>query len=94
MDNLNLWRVGSATALTAAMINLICAVAVYMFPAATLGFISSWAHGLNLNIVISKTTLIFGSVANGIFNVTLTGFLIGVLFALFYNLAGLCPRCR
>lgn len=94
MDKLNPWRVGSATALTAAMINLICAVAVYMFPAATISFVSSWAHGFDLNILLSKTPLTFDGIADGIFNVMLTGFLIGVLFALFYNLVGFCPKCR
>lgn len=94
MDKLNPWRVGSATGLSAATINLICAAAVYLFPVATINFVSSWAHGFDLNILLSKTQLTFDGIADGIFNVTLTGFLIGVLFALFYNLVGFCPKCR
>lgn len=94
MNTLNPWRVGSTTASTAAMINLICAIAVYMFPAATVRFVSSWAHGFDLNILLRKTPLTFDGIADGIFNVTLTGFMIGVLFALFYNLVGFCPKYR
>lgn len=40
MDKLNPWRVGSATALTAAVANLVCAIAVYKFSAATVNFVS------------------------------------------------------
>ena len=94
MDKLNPWRVGSATGLSAAMINLICAAAVYLFPVATINFVSSWAHGFDLNILLSKIPLTFVGIADGILNVTLTGFLIGVLFALSYNLVGFCPKCR
>ena len=64
MDKLNPWRVGSATALTAAIISVACVAAVYFFPE---GFVY------------------------GLFNVTLTGFLVGTLYAWLYNLTG-CTR--
>lgn len=94
MDKLNPWRVGSATALTGAVVNMVCAFAVYMFPVATISFVNSWAHGFDLNILISRTLLTFDGIASGILNVTLTGFLIGVLFAFLYNLVGFCPKCQ
>lgn len=94
MDNLNPWRVGSATALTAATISLVCAAAVFLFPEGSISFVNAWTHGLDFTIIKSARPLTFEGVANGLFNVTLTGFLVGALFACFYNLIRKCPWCH
>lgn len=94
MDRLNPWRVGSATALTAASLSILCAVAVYLFPEQTLSFANSWTHGLDLTVLRSNKPWTLDGVAMGLFNVTITGFLVGALFACCYNLAGCCSICR
>ena len=45
MDKLNPWRVGGAVAMTAAIINLVCVVAVYLFPEGTGNFMNASVHG-------------------------------------------------
>lgn len=96
MDKLNPWRVGGATALTASVLSVICAAAVYLFPVGTLEFVNSWTHGLDLTSLRSDRAWTLGGLAFGLFNVTLTGFLIGALFACCYNMAGnfKCGGCR
>ncbi|OGV78196.1 MAG: hypothetical protein A3I83_01610 [Methylotenera sp. RIFCSPLOWO2_02_FULL_45_14] len=94
MNTLNPWRVGSAIALTAAIVNVICAVAVYLFPDGTISFINSWTHGLDLTVLRNNKPWTVDSMANGLFNVTLIGFLFGALFACCYNLVGKCRCCR
>ena len=94
MDTLNPWRVGSAMALTAAVISVVCAAAVYLFPAGTVNFVNSWTHGLELTVLRSEKPWTLGSLAYGLFNVTLTGFLVGALLACSYNLVKKCPWCH
>lgn len=88
MDRLNPWHTGSATALMAAVVSVTCAVAVYLFPEGTLEFVNSWTHGLDLTSLRSNRAWTLGGLAHGLFNVTLTGFLAGALYAGCYNLTG------
>jgi hypothetical protein len=92
MDKLNPWRVGSATALTVAVISVVCSVAVYLFSQGTIDFVNSWTHGLDFTMLSTDKPLTLSSLAFGLFNVTLVGFLAGALFAWCYNLAGKCCR--
>lgn len=87
---LNPLRVGSAMALTAAAISLVCTAAVYLFPEAVVGFVNAWVHGLDLSLIVSDKPWTLGGVAYGLFGVSLTGFLGGALFAVCYNLTGRC----
>lgn len=93
MDKLNPWSVGGATALTAAIISLVCAVAVYLFPDGMVNFVNAWVHGLDLAILRSDKPWTLGGLAYGLFGVSLTGFLSGALFASCYNLMGKCRGC-
>jgi hypothetical protein len=94
MDRLNTWRTGGATALTAALLSVVCAAAVYLFPEGTLDFVNSWTHGLDLTTLRSDRPWTLGGLAYGVFNVSLTGFVTGVLFAWCYNLLGKCACWR
>jgi len=94
MDKLNPWRVGSAMAVTAGTLSLVCAAAVMLFPEQTVAFVNSWTHGLDLTALRSNKPITLESLGYGLFNVTLTGYLIGVLFAGCYNLVARCPFCR
>ncbi len=87
---LNPWHVGSAMALTAAVISVVCTVAVFLFPDGTVGFVNAWVHGLDLTLLMSDKPWTLGGLAYGLFGVTLTGFLGGALFAVCYNLIGRC----
>lgn len=94
MDKLNLFRAGSALAITAGTFNLICALAVFLFPDGTISFVNAWAHGLDLTMIKSSKPWTLEEFTYGLFGVTLTGFLSGVMFAFCYNLVGNCPACR
>lgn len=86
MDKPNPWRVGSALALTAAILSLVCAVAVYLFPDGTVEFVNSWTHGLDLAVLRGDKPWTLGGLAYGLFDVSLSG----ALFACCYTLAGRC----
>ena len=88
MNKLDPWRTGSAVALTAAIVSIVCALAVYLFPEGTVDFVNSWTHGLDLTLLRSDRPMTPGSVLSGLFNVSLTGFVIGALFAWARNLVG------
>ena len=94
MEKLNPWRVGGAMALTAAVISLVCTVAVFLFPDGAVNFVNAWVHGLDLGVLKSDKAWTLGGLACGLFGVSLTGFLSGALFACCYNLVGKCPACR
>lgn len=86
MTRLNPLRAGLALALTAAIANIVCAAAVYVFPDGTVAFVNSWTHGLDLVVLQREKPWTPGGLLLGIFNVALTGFLLGALFAWCRNL--------
>lgn len=94
MEKLNPLRVGGAMALTAAVISLVCMVAVFLFPDGTINFVNAWVHGLDLTILKSDKPWTLSGLAYGLFGASLTGFLSGLLFACNYNLVSRCPSCR
>lgn len=90
---LNPWRVGSAMALSAAVISVVCTVAVFLFPEGMVGFVNAWVHGLDITLLMSDKPWTVGGLVYGFLGVTLTGFLSGALFAVCYNLSGRCSGC-
>ncbi len=94
MDRLNPLRTGSALALTAAVISLVCTAAVFLFPDGMVNFVNAWVHGLDLGVLKSSKEWTVGGLAYGLFGVSLTAFLSGMLFAVCYNLTGKCLACR
>ena len=93
MEKLNPWYVGSAMALTAAVASLVCTAAGYISPDGMINFVNAWVHGLDWVVLKSDKAWTLGGLAYGLFGVTLTGFLGGVLFACSYNLVSKCPVC-
>jgi hypothetical protein len=91
MTTLNPLRAGIALALTAAIANIVCAVAVYLFPDGTVAFVNSWTHGLDLVVLQSDKPWTVGGLLLGVFDVALTGFLLGMLFAWCRNLTAERP---
>ena len=94
MTTLNPLRAGIALALTAAIANIVCAAAVYMFPDGAVAFVNSWTHGLDLVVLQSDKPWTLGGVLFGICNVAVTGFLVGALFAWCSNLTAEGPAAR
>jgi hypothetical protein len=88
MNKLDPWRTGIAVALTAAIVSIVCALAVYLFPQGTVEFVNSWTHGLDLTLLREDRPMTLGSLLSGLVNVSLTGFVIGALFAWARNLIG------
>ena len=86
MNKLDPWRTGIAVALTAAIVSIVCALAVNLFPQGTVDFVNSWTHGLDLTLLRSDRPMTVVSVLSGVFNISLTGFVIGALFAWARNL--------
>lgn len=85
MDTLNPWRAGGATALTAAIMSAVCALAVYLYPQATVDFVNSWTH-IDISTLIVERPMTLVGLALGLFNISPAGFLTGALFAGCYNL--------
>ena len=94
MTSLNPWRTGIAVALTAAIVSIICAATAYVFPDGTVAFVNSWTHGLDLTLLQSAKPWTLGSLLLGTFNVAVTGFLVGALFAWCRNLTVGRPVAR
>ena len=88
MNRLDPLHTGAAVALTAALVSILCAIAVYLFPEGTVEFVNSWTHGLDLTVLRSDRPMTLGSVVLGVINVALTGFVLGVLFSSADNLIG------
>ena len=81
MTKLDPLRTGAAVALTVAMVSILCAVSVYLFPDGTVEFVNSWTHGLDLTVLRTGRPITAGSFVLGLFNASLTGFVVGALFA-------------
>ncbi|GBG14776.1 MFS transporter [Novimethylophilus kurashikiensis] len=86
MNKLNPWQVGGAMALTLAIINVICAILVSLFPDLIVSFVNAWTHGIDLTVLQTSKSMTLGSVILGVINVAVTGFLVGSLYAACYNL--------
>ena len=95
MNNLKPWAVGAALAITVALAYTICAAAFALRPEETLAFFNAWFHGIDLRMLKpAASTFTLGVFFYGLSGVTLTGFIIGAIYAVVYNLIGCCPGCR
>ena len=86
MNKLDPLRTGAAAAITVAIISILCASSVYLFPDDTVEFVNSWTHGLDLTVLRTDRPMTTGSFLLGLFNASLTGFGVGALFAWVRNL--------
>ncbi len=74
-----------AAALTTAVVYLVCAVSIWLFPDLSMSIAQSWFHGLDLS-KISAFNLTLGSVVLGLITATIGGGLIGYLFGWSFEL--------
>ena len=85
MDKKNPLSTGIASAVTFALLSILCAVAFMVAPDATIDFFGAFMHGLDLNTARSAAPLSLGRVLYGVIGLAIIGFIAGLLFAWTYN---------
>lgn len=85
MERLHPITVGSAMAITLAIVNTVCALIVWLWPEAALGIIGSFAHGLDFRAVQSAEPLELGRFLIGLISIAAIGFVLGAVYAWSYN---------
>lgn len=86
MNKLQPLHVGAALALTAALLNVLCALLVLLFPDGSIDFVNAWSHGLDLRSIKSVRPATWESFGYGLIGVALVAFVVGTVFAGCYNL--------
>jgi hypothetical protein len=88
VNRLNVWKFALAAAITFAALSAICAVAAFISPDATIGVFNSWAHGLDLKLLVPPggKPITAGQVISGVVSAAIVSFVGGALLAGCYNL--------
>ncbi|KKS22410.1 hypothetical protein A3A55_03845 [Candidatus Roizmanbacteria bacterium RIFCSPLOWO2_01_FULL_40_14] len=73
-----------ATAVTVAVIYIVCALGVLLFSNVSMTIAQSWFHGLDLSKIYTSNVTV-GSFILGLVTSTTGGWLIGYVFATAYN---------
>jgi hypothetical protein len=94
MNKLNPWAVGGALAITAAIVYLVCAAVVFLWPGGTLEFFNAWFHGLDLSALKATKPMTAAVFFYGLSGAVVSTFAVGAVFAVSYNLVRRCPGCR
>lgn len=76
------WVVGAAFAVTIAVVYMACAVAVLLFPDATLAFFNTWFHGVDLTLIERDPAnpLTFNDWGTGFATAVVGGFVAGAIY--------------
>ncbi len=85
MDKKNPLSTGIASAVTFALLSILCAIAFMVAPDATIDFFGAFMHGLDLNTARSAAPLSLGRVLYGVIGLAIIGFIAGFVFAWTYN---------
>lgn len=87
MKSLDAWRFGAAAALTFSIVYAVCALAVVLFPDATIDFFNNWFHGLDLRLLKPPEgrPLTVGQFFRGLLSAAIVSFAVGSVLAGFYN---------
>ncbi|HCS79289.1 TPA: hypothetical protein DIV55_06155 [Patescibacteria group bacterium] len=75
----------NATAATIAVIYIVCAISVLFFPDIAMTVARSWFHGIDISTLTLSTQTNTSSLVLGFVTATGGGWLLGYLFASFYN---------
>ena len=75
----------NATAATVALLYIVCAVSVLLFPDISMTIARSWFHGIDISKLALSTQTNPGSLVLGFVTATGGGWLLGYIFAIFYN---------
>jgi 2TM family of unknown function (DUF5676) len=76
---------GTAVAVTAALLNSLCAVAVALWPEESIRFANTWIHGLDLQMIKATAPLTLPAFLRGLIGIAAIGFITGVVYAWVYN---------
>ena len=85
MAKLSVLSVGIALGVTSALMSMLCALAVAIWPDAAFDFFGAIMHGLDLSAVKSTTPLSPGRALYGVVGLGIFGLLAGVVYASIYN---------
>ncbi len=75
----------NATAATVAVVYIFCALGVLLFPDISMTIARSWFHGIDISKLTLSTQTNSGSLVLGFITATGGGWLLGYIFASFYN---------
>jgi hypothetical protein len=92
MDRLNPWKIGIAAAITSSITYTVCAVAVDLFPEASITFFNAWFHGLDLSLIRAHKPDLVGVFIYGLVGVAVTAFFVATIYATVYNLVSFGAR--
>jgi hypothetical protein len=75
----------NATAATVAVIYIVCALGILLFPDISMSVARSWFHGIDISKITLSTQTNPGSLVLGFITATGGGWLLGYIFASSYN---------
>lgn len=76
----------NATAATVAVVYIVCAISVLLFPDLAMTIARSWFHGIDISALTLSTQTNAGSLMLGFITATVSGWLLGYVFANLYNM--------
>ena len=76
----------NTTAATVAVVYIVCAVSVLLFPDIAMIVARSWFHGIDISTLTLSTQTNISSLVLGFITATGGSWLLGYLFASFYNM--------
>ncbi|MEO5758121.1 MAG: DUF5676 family membrane protein [Mesorhizobium sp.] len=86
MNRLSVLSVGIALGVTSALMSMLCALAVAIWPDVALDFFGAIMHGLDLSAVKSTAPMSPFRVLYGVLGLGIVGLLAGVVYASIYNI--------
>jgi len=78
-------RTASALAITAVLLNLVCAATVALWPAEAISLANSWMHGLDLQPIRATAPMSLGGFIAGSVTLAAVSFIVGSVYAWVYN---------
>jgi hypothetical protein len=90
MKSLNVWRFALAASVTSAALSAVCAVAIILWPDATVAVFNNWFHGLDLKLLVPPggRPVTAGQFISGVVSTAVVAFVGGGILAGCYNLFG------
>ena len=76
---------GFALGLTSGILYTLCAAAVKLWSAQTVGFFNSWFHGVDLMRIFDPTKLTWPVFFKGLVSIVIVAYISGVLYGWLYN---------
>ncbi len=94
MDRLTVLGTGLALAVTAALLNALCAAVVALWPVQAIAFANAWAHGLDLQLIRATAPMTLPGFLYGLIGIAAIGFVVGAVYAWVYNQVRNIGRAR